>query len=213
MKRFTIIIGLLFVSLCVLAQNKGDMYLLTSVNVTFGNMSSYEVHNNQPSHISQRPMNTDLGLGIGFGYFVLNGFRLELGVSGYYIQSPREEVSYTWLNNIEKGIIISPNVSYFFKLADRLYYAPEIGASFDFGQYTYWETPYTSTSFPYRGYSLYANLLAFKFKVSQRFSLGVLAGDVQYNHLKYYYLEEPFFANKSFRFRWNSGSIYACFYF
>lgn len=213
MKKLLLLFGVVILSLNVFAQNKGDMYVLTSVNASFGQMSSYQIYNNQSTLYAEEPMDTQLGLGLGFGYFVANNFRLELVVSGYSVKSPREKTSTVWLNDVNKGVQINPSISYFVKLADRFYYTPEIGAGFDFGKYVYEETVARSTTYPYRGYSLYANLLAFQFKVSQRFSLGVNAGDVQYTHGTYYYLDEPFFESKSLGFRWNRGSISALLYF
>ena len=213
MKKLLLLFGVVILSMNVFAQNKGDMYVLTSVKASFGKMSSYQIYNNHSSLYAEQPMDTQLGLGIGFGYFVANNFRLELVVSGYSVKSPREEASSVWLNDVNKGVQLNPNISYFVKLADRFYYTPEIGASFDFGKYVYEETVGRSMTYPVRGYSLYANLLAFQFKVSQRFSLGVNAGDVQYTHGTYYDSDEPFFESKSLGFRWNSGSIAAYFYF
>ena len=215
MKKIPIVFGLVFFSLTVFAQNKGDMYVLTTANASFGKMSSYAVNNNQTSQISNQPMNTDLGLGIGFGYFVANQFRIEFAISGYSVKSPREEVSKVWLNDITKGVIISPNISYYFKLADRFYYTPEIGVGFDFGKYTYEETTYQASSYPFRGYCLYANFLSFQFKVSPHFSMGVAVGDVQYYKRKFYSMDKPFFASDSFGSRLNSGSmsVDARFYF
>lgn len=213
MRKLVLLFGLIAVSIGALAQNKGDMYVLTSIHASLGKFSSYEIYNNQTTQLSQQPMNTEFGLGIGFGYFVTDGFRLELAVSGYSIQSPREKVSTVWLNNINRGITLSPNVSYYFQLADQFYYTPEVGVSFELGKYTHEESSYQSSSYPYRGFYLYANLLAFQFKVTPRFSMGVVAGDLQYGSLKYYYTGEPFYESESFRFRWNSGSIAAYFYF
>ena len=213
MKKLPLLIGLIALSIGAFAQSKGDMYVVTSIDASLGKMSSYEIYNNQPIHFSRQPMNTEVGLEIGFGYFVTNGFRLELGVSGYIDKSPREQVSTDWLNNFSRGILLNPNISYYFKLADRFYYTPEVGVSFDFGKYTYEESIYQWLSYPYRGFSLYANLLAFQFKVTPRFSLGVVAGDLQYGHLKYFDADEPCFVSEALRFRWNSGSIGAYFYF
>ncbi len=173
----------------VFAQSKGDMYVLTTVNASFGKTSSYQIYNNQSSLYAEQPMDTQLGLGIGFGYFLANNFRLELVVSGYSVKSPREKASTVWLNDVNKGVQINPNISYFVKLADRFYYTPEIGACFDLGKYVYEETVTRSTTYPYRGYTLYANLLAFQFKVSQRFSLGVNVGDVRITILMSHFLK------------------------
>ena len=111
MRKLVLLFGLIAISIGALAQNKGDMYVLTSIHASLGKFSSYEIYNNQTTQLSQQPMNTEFELGIGFGYFVTDGFRLELAVSGYSIQSPREKVSTVWLNNINRGITLCPNVS------------------------------------------------------------------------------------------------------
>ena len=117
MKKLPLLIGLIALSIGAFAQSKGDMYVVTSIDASLGKMSSYEIYNNQSIHFSRQPMNTEVGLEIGFGYFVTNGFRLELGVSGYIDKSPREQVSTDWLNNFSLQEYLSFNCAdYFFTL-------------------------------------------------------------------------------------------------
>lgn len=213
MKKIALLIGIVFLSMNIFAQNKGEMYVLTSASASFGKMTGEEVYGFQSNETYQQPMDTYFDLSLGYGVFVAQQFRLELALSAYSQRYPQEETGGVWLNNTYKGLYVAPSLAYYFKLADRFYYAPEIGASLDYGKYSHETTVNSSTTFPYKGYILYANWLSFQFRVSDHFALGIQAGDLQYSHRMYYYKHKRYYLSESLGFRWNRGSINALFYF
>ena len=153
-----------------------------------------------------------MGLQLGFGWFVARNFRLELCLNADYEQVPREQSGDKWLNNNWRGVGLAPSLSYYVRLADRFYYTPELGVSFTFGKYTYEQDSQPSEDYNYKGYELYANLLAFRYRVNPKFSLGVIVSDARYNRSKYFNFSEIYSINKTFRFKLNYVAVDATFY-
>lgn len=217
MKRLVLLIGVIILSVNVFAQSKGEIYVLTSALASFGKMRSEStitlIGNQTYTVTSEQPMNTNLEFDLGFGWFVAKNFRLELALGAYSEKEPREKQEDVWLNNRNKGFLINPSLSYYVKLTDRLYYAPEVGACFDLGTYSYDETPNRVTESPYKGYSLYFGFLNLQFRASQHFALGVSVGALQYSHYRYYYDGNPYYLSEGTGCYLNKLKVDARFYF
>lgn len=215
MKRFTLVLALIALATIGFSQNKGEKYIVTTANVSFGNVSS-EITDGYHSVVSQKPLTTSLGLGAGFGYFVANNFRLELCISGYTESNPIEKSGEVWLKDKYKGLYVNPNLSYFIRLAEGFYYTPEVGVSFGWGKNTYENTVTQSTNYNYNDYGFYANLLAFQCRVSNGFALGIVVGDISYR-LRNYNISanssDGHYNVNQFVVNLNSGGIFANFYF
>lgn len=215
MKKIVLLISLIALSTIGFAQNKGEKYIVTSANVSFGNSSS-EITDGYQSVVSKKPLATNFGLGVGFGYFVANNFRIELCLSGYANSNPTEKLGEVWLKDKYKGFDVNPNLSYFVKLAEGFYYTPEIGASIGWGKSTYEQSVSQSTNYNYSDYAFYVNLLAFQCRVSQSFALGIVVGDVSYRIRDYNInanINDGHYTVNQFRVNLNSSSVFANFYF
>lgn len=215
MKRLVLLIGIVIFSMNAIAQDRGDMYILTSATASFGRSYGNTFDNHGiPVSTTEKPLNTYLGVDLGFGCFVAKNFRLELSLGAYYERDPREKAtSDSWLSNKYRGITVCPNLSYYVKLADRFYYTPEVGVAFDLGKYVYDETLAISWEFPYRGYSIYANLIAFMYRVGPHFALSAIVGDLSYTHRSYYDDGVVVYSGGASGFNLNSGSVAAQIYF
>ena len=211
MKKLVLLIGIVILSMNVFAQERGDKYFVTSASASFGSLYQ-KISNGHQSIIFEQPMETDLGLQLGFGWFVAKNFRLELCLNANYEQVPREQSGDKWLNNTWTAVGLAPSLSYYVRLADRFYYTPEIGVNFAFGKYTFEQDSQPSEDYNYKGYELYANLLAFRYRVTPKFSLGVIVSDARYNRSKYYNFSEIYSINKAFRFNLNYVAVDATFY-
>lgn len=203
---------LLILSMNVFAQNKGDKYFLASGTFSFGQVRTQSFVNN---HVygSVRPMNRYLEGIVGFGYFVANAFRLEFAVSLYNEKDPTEKSGSVWLYDTFKGILFNPNLSFSVKLADKLYYTPEFGVGLDLGNYGYQPTYSGNFEYPYRGFSLYVNLLALQYRISEKFGLGMVIGNARFSNCKYYDGDNVFSEVNQYVFNLNQASINAYFYF
>lgn len=215
MKKITLILVFVALSAIGFSQNKGEKYIVTNAHVSFGNSSS-EITNGYQSVTSQKPLESNLGFGIGCGYFVANNFRIELSLLGYIDSNPIEKSGNVWLKDKYKGLYINPNLSYFVKLAEGFYYTPEVGVSFGWGKNTYEQSINQSTNYNYTDYVFYANLLAFQCRVSQSFALGIVVGDITYQHRNYNInanIDDGHYNVNQLAVRLNSGVIFANFYF
>ena len=205
MKRLAIIIALVILSISVYAQERGDLYMLASASASFGKTTndSYE----------EIPLYTYLGADVGIGYFLLNNFRLELSLGFFSEKEPTQKVSSDWLYAIHRGFNVCPNLSYYFKLAEGFYYTPEVGANFNIGTYYFQENHYNTWEFPFRDYSLYANLLVFEYRIGPHFALTTQVGDLAYTHRNYYEDDDVFYSEKTVAFYLNSARACMHFYF
>jgi hypothetical protein len=217
MKRLAIIIGLVVLSISIFAQEKGELYMFVSASASFGKVTNdtYTYYSNGffECDTEEKPLDTYLGLDLGIGYFLLNNLRLELGLGVSSEKDPTIQMNSDWLYSIHRGFNVCPNLSYYFRLAEGFYYTPEIGANFNIGTYYYQESHNKTWDFPYRGYSLYANLLALEYRVGPHFALTTQVGDLAYTHRDYYEDDNLLFSGKSVLFQLNSASVCAHIYF
>lgn len=215
MKKFALLLVFVALSAIGFSQNKGEKYIITTANASFGNAST-EITDGYQSVTSQKPLGTNLDLGIGFGYFVANNFRIELCLSGYTDSNPIEKSGNVWLKDKYKGLYVNPNLSYFVRLAEGFYYTPEVGVSFGWGKNTYEQSTSQSTNYNYTDYDFYVNLLAFQYRVSSNFALGIVVGDVSYRIRGYNIganINDGHYNVNQFGVNLNSGGIFAHFYF
>lgn len=215
MRKLVLLVGLVALSIGAFAQSKGEMYVLTTGHVSFGNVKEQSFNNNgMVTNTTKQPLTTYLRFDAGFGYFVANNFRLELGLGAYYEKHPREQWSgNTWLSNTYRGFCVCPSLSYYVRLAERFYYTPEIGVNFIFGKYSYDESYNKTWNCPYRGFSLYANLLAFSYRVGPHFALFVALGELDYGQRSYYDEGKVFYSGNTTAIYLNSALVSAHFYF
>lgn len=212
MKKLVLLVGMVVLSISAFAQNRGDMYVLTSVSGSVGKLTS-NIYNGTFINTEEKSMDNYIGLQVAYGAFVAKNFRLEIDFGGFYEKDLREKSGGSWLNDIYKSFNVCPNLSYYVKLADKFYYTPEIGVDVVFGKYSYEKTLSTTWEFPYRGFSIYANLLAFSYRVGPHFALTVNVGELAHTYRSYYDEGTVFYSGGSTYFRMNNGSIGAQFYF
>ena len=215
MKKLALLVGLVAFTITAFAQSKGEMYVLTSASASFGKVRSdtYNI-NGSIANTTEEPYDTYLGFDAGFGWFAANNFRLELCLGVSYVKNPWE-LAYDndWLYNKFTSFYVCPSLSYYVRLADRFYYAPEVGVLFTFGKYTHEETHSKTWNYPYRDYSLYANLLAFEYRVGPHFALWAGVGCLKYTHRNYFDEGKKFFSSNSLVFDLNSCLVSAHIYF
>lgn len=103
-----------------------------------------------------------------------------------FSSSPVEEIDGKWLKNTAAAFAINPNIAYYVKLANRFYYTPEVGVSFDFGSRKEQLSKSESYKTPFWGWNVYANLLALEFRVTDKFAIGALIGSYRIRQHKIY---------------------------
>lgn len=215
MKRLALLIAVVALSLNVFGQDKGEVYLLTSVSGSFGQQKSNTYnYNGTVASTTESPWDTKLGFNAGVGWFAAKNFRLELALGVSNEKQPREQTSSSsWLYSNFLDFSVNPSLSYYVRLADRFYYAPEIGVGLAFGKFTYEDMPSHAWNYPYRCYNFYANLLAFEYRVGPHFGLWVNVGNLNHYRWSYYDDGKIFYSSRSTGFNLNYGIIAAHIYF
>ena len=185
MKKIFLLVCIVVLSMSVYAQKKGDKYIAPSLAVSFGKQyatytTSYEVyHASKPYDISLTPS-------CEFGFFPANNFRIGLffGIPfSAYPSSQDEQDESKWDFDYTLGIAFNPNMAYYVRITDRLYYTPEIGFKYElWNSFDYIEEIFELEL--YRSISVYVNLFDLEFRVNEKLAIGVGLGSFYYTHVK-----------------------------
>lgn len=200
MKRILFIAAMLCGSISLLAQEAGDHYLGASFVTSFSD-----------SQTTSPEFSVEVGG--EFAYFPFNHFRvgIAVGVPFHYYKDIH--------NHIMLGAQINPNFAYYVKLADKLYYSPEIGGAFEIGSFkreVYDIYKYKEVTCHYQGWEAYLHFFALEFRVNKRFALGVNIGSMVYSTVKTEWhanFEDNKDTNSSVQLSFNNSSVQARFYF
>lgn len=213
MKRTILVIAALLSCVASYAQSKGDKFIAASINASFGSQNT-ESSDGAYTTTQESPLTTSVGSQAEFGYFVADNLRLALCLGVAFNSSPVNQSGGTWLKSNTIGFQINPNLAYYFHIADRLYYTPELGFSFETGSYKEDITPSTSYNANYSGWDIYANILALEFQVSPKLAFGVGIGSIVYANVK---IEDKssdaYFGNSQFLVDLNHASVHVRYYF
>ena len=215
MKRF-FLLALAAFSVCfaMTAQNAGDKYIAASLAFSFGNQNVETSNDGVYSTMQSAPLATSVGLQAELGYFSADNFRLGLCLGIPFNSTPESLSGTTWLKTKTVGFSINPNIAYYLPLADRLYYTPEIGFSYEIGSYKEDLTTSTTYNANYSGWDLYVHILALEYRVSPKFAIGVGIGSVSYANAKIKDKNSgAYISSKQFSLDFNSSTTHARFYF
>ena len=213
MKKILLFSVAMLIGVASFAQKKGDMFVAGSISADFGTQKT-TISDGSYSTSAKQPSGASFSLGAEFGYFVVDNLRLSMYLSVPFSSSPVEEVDGKWLRNTAAAFAINPNVAYYVRLADRLYYTPEVGVSFDFGSRKEPLSVSESYKTPFWGWHVYANLLALEFKVSEKLSIGALVSGISYGNTRFTDKKTDAYLDSSqFNFDLNNSSVHVRFYF
>ena len=213
MKKLVLFAVAMLVSVASFAQKKGDMFIAGTISADFGTQTTSLSDGGYSTSVSQ-PLSSSFGFGVEYGYFVADNLRLAMAMSVPFSSSPVEEVDGKWLKDKASSFAINPNVAYYVRLADRFYYTPEVGVSFNFGSLKEQLSKSETYKTPFWGWDLYANLLALEFRVSERIAIGALVGGISYGSAIYRNVDTEAKATISqFKFDLNNTNVHFRFYF
>ena len=168
MKKLVLLIGIIIFSLNVFGQRSSDRYVSPALSGSFGFSKYKYVQNN---HVYQNDDETTFSLtpDVEFGFFAND--RIRLGVElGIPFQAG-------WL-----GVLVAPNMGFYFPITDKFYYAPEIGVGFETGFYDF----RFNSDYAYYQLSAYINLCAFEFQVKENVSIAMQVGEIGYSFFEFY---------------------------
>ena len=214
MKRIILLSILLCGTLSLSAQNKGDKYLAGSFGLSFGNQEQ-ELSNGAVSTTTSQPLSTSFNLMGELGYFIADNLRVGLALGVPFNSSPSNQTDDgTWLKTNTLGFQINPSIAYYVKMAENLYYTPEIGGSYEIGSYKEQLTKNNTYNADYSGWDLYFHFLAMEYRVNEKFALGVGIGTLGYVNAKVTDKDtDAFLGTSQLVFDFNSASVSARYYF
>lgn len=183
MKRILFVVATLLACVSMSAQNKGEMFIAPSLGVSFGSQSS-RFFDGVNTTTNKAPMPISL-VGQGeFGYFVANNLRLAFDLGVAFSSTPNTQIGSKWLRSNTVSFMLNPNVAYYVRLADRLYYTPEIGVYYEVGFTKEDLTASTADNTRYSGWGIYANLLALEYRVNQKIAIGAIIGGIDFSSMR-----------------------------
>lgn len=153
MKRVVIFLLAVICSTTIYAQNKGDKYIGGTIGVS---TTTYILDGESSAGIS-------LAIQPEFGYFVANNFKIGASLGYSY-------------NSNAHVIALTPNLAYYVKVCDNLYYTPGVDVGFVLG---------VSDSVAMPGFSVSASLGRFEFKPKPKFGISVDILSFSYVSLTY----------------------------
>ncbi len=212
MKRTILIIAALFSFVALFAQNKGDKYISAAASLSFGSQNTRTTVQSI-TKTQKSPLTTEIDLIGEFGYFITDNVRLGLALDFPITSSPSSKENGKWLRNNTVGLSFNPNVAYYYKLTEGLYYTPEAGVSFGFGSYKQEISSDSSYSNGYTNWGINVTPLALEYQVNPKIALGIGVFSFGYNELKIKNKSsDTSVAYGQFKFDFNSAFISVRFY-
>ena len=190
MKRILCVLLALTACVSLSAQQQGDKSVSFYAGFNFSTIPS-----------------ASLNLQAEFGYFVVDNLRTSFAVGLPFSSTVLSKVGTENLKQNNIGVYFNPNVAYYFKLADNIYYTPELGVGFELGSFKY-KTPSTVlVNGKYNGFYTYLYPIYFEIRVNARMAIGLALGELYYENFKYRDGADVIDRSNYFSFSLNSGSL------
>ena len=217
MKKHIFFVAAMLISLATSAQSKGDHYVAWSLSANGGiQKATVSEKGTSVSQSDSEPLDEAYLVSGEFGVFVKDNFRASLSLGVGLNASPISEESWGWCKNRTLSFALNPNIAYYKRLADNLYYTPEIGVSFERG------TVRTQTSMtkaevtPIWGWNAYVYPIALEFRATERVALGAIIGSLNYGKAT---IEEEYYGStislvaSQFKYNLNQSCIVVRLYY
>lgn len=210
MKKLLMLLCVFILSMNVMAQNKRDKYLAPSLSVAYGNQSYSSYLFNTAYYYREKPVDFSLNPSCEFGYFPINNFRLGIAVGLPFSAFPAFSYNDNWEIDYALGVSVKPNIAYYVRLADRLYYAPEIGFRYElWNWFDYFGSILEFENGLYQTVSVYVNLFDLEFRVNEKLAIGVGLGSLYYSNAKAIWDHNT---NSLWNFNFTNSSVSVRFY-
>ena len=197
-------------SMNVMAQNKRDKYLAPSLSVAYGNQSYSSYLFNTAYYYREKPVDFSLNPSCEFGYFPINNFRLGIAIGLPFSVFPAFHYDNKWEIDYALGVSVKPNIAYYVRLTDRLYYAPEIGFKYElWNWFDYIGSILEFENGLYQTISVYINLFDLEFRVNEKLAIGVGLGSLYYSNAKAIWDHNT---NSLWNFNFTNSSVSVRFY-
>ncbi len=210
MKKLLMLLCVFILSMNVMAQNKRDKYLAPSLSVAYGNQSYSSYLFNTAYYYREKPVDFSLNPSCEFGYFPINNFRLGIAIGLPFSVFPAFHYDNKWEIDYALGVSVKPNIAYYVRLTDRLYYAPEIGFKYElWNWFDYIGSILEFENGLYQTISVYINLFDLEFRVNEKLAIGVGLGSLYYSNAKAIWDHNT---NSLWNFNFTNSSVSVRFY-
>lgn len=181
MKKLVLLIGIVIFSINVFAQNKGEKYLSTTLSGCMGTQTlKYIGPGYLHEYVYSQPLDFSVSATGEFAYFSADHFRLGFALGIPYYSSPVSEHNGVWYYTRMLGAFVNPNIAYYIPLGERAFYTPEIGVKLEMGHYSSKSETFDFNDYFYTQFSVYLNILAFEFRVNEKFAISIGSGVAYY---------------------------------
>ena len=180
MKRLTIIISLVVLSISVFAQKEGEKYLAPSIFTSFGRQ--YVRYTNYLEHYNaSKPLDILVTPSCEFAFFPLDNWRFAFAIGIPFYASPDQEYASGWEYDYIMAVTFNPNVAYYVRLTDHLYYTPEVGIKYEYGKESdSFSSIFSRTTPSYWGITAGVNLFGLEYRVSEKIAISVGISSIYY---------------------------------
>ena len=155
------------------------MSISGTFQTSFGSQKA-EVSMGSISTSETMPSETILGLGVEYGYFLVDNLKLSLGLAYPFTSTPTEKDDDKWLSTSVSAFTIIPNISYYFPITEDLFYTPGLEFAIIFGQQKEMLSRNETYNNKTTGWGACLSFLSFEYKVSERFGIGLSLGSLNY---------------------------------
>lgn len=213
MKKTALLLLLSLASITLCAQNKGEKYIGAAVSASLGSQTN-EISDGTISTSNTQPMNSQFTIQGEFGYFIADNVKIALALGIPFISTPTSKDGNSWLHTKTLGFQINPNFSYYMRIADGLYYTPEIGGSYELGKVKEELTSSETYNANYTGWSAYLQFLSFEYRININFAVWFGAGSLSHVVAKVQDKSSDMFSKTTQTgFKFNDGSMAIRYYF
>ena len=179
-KGLLTLVAIVAVALTASAQKQGEQTVGFNLGYNTGKTTTKIQVNDQQGDAMTILGGDNLGVGVEYGYFVIDNLR----VGG------RINYGYTADGTKTHSLTIMPNIVYYVRLADKFYYTPNFSIGFGLG--TTGKDEYTDESFTMCGLATELQPLAVEFRPTEKFAMSVSLCSLQYTFLSDSNTEEAF---------------------
>lgn len=177
MKKIIIAFAALMMTCLSYAQEKGEMYLKGSLGLSGG--KSKHINTSEASTTTtSTPGTLAFEIAPEFGYFVADNLKLALELSYDMTRTPSGDIDGTKLYAFDNDFYLTPNVSYYVRIAKGFHYTPGVDLYVGFGnRKTQIDASNTEKAYAKTNVGFRLILCAFEYRVSNHFAFTLELGD------------------------------------
>lgn len=143
-----------------------------------------------------------------FDYFVVDNVRASFAVGMPVASTLIAKVGDEKLKRNTVGVYFNPNVAYYVKLADNIFYTPEIGFAYELGSFKDKYASSVLVNGRYNGFYTYLYPIYFEIQVNARMAIGISLGELCYENYNFRDTSNQIVDTvNDFSFRLNSASL------